>query len=72
MEPPNNGQVGDKHFIRSEVPPSLEVEMYGQYNRHGSNSLSIVERLSTQWNLQSCFVRCSEVLLWRYIEMYGQ
>ena len=31
MEPPNNGHVGDEHFVHcSEVVPSSEVEMYGQ------------------------------------------
>ena len=32
VEPPINGHVGDEHFVHcSEVVPSLEVEMYGQY-----------------------------------------
>ena len=32
MEPPNNGHIGDKHFVHcSEVVPSSEVEMCGQY-----------------------------------------
>ena len=36
MEPPNNGQVGDEHFVHcSEVVPSLEIEMYGQYIGRG-------------------------------------
>ena len=36
MEPPNNGQVGDEHFVHcSEVAPSSEVEMYGQYIGRG-------------------------------------
>ena len=45
----NNGQVGDKHFVHhcSEVVPSLEIEMYGQYNRQGANGVSIVGRLFT-------------------------
>ena len=45
MEPPNNGQVGDEHFVHcSEVVPSSEVwTIY----RQGANSLSIVGRLST-------------------------
>ena len=31
VEPPNNGHVGDEHFVHcSEVVPSSEVEMYGQ------------------------------------------
>ena len=31
VEPPNNGHIGDKHFVHcSEVVPSSEVEMYGQ------------------------------------------
>ena len=48
MEPLNNGHIGDECFVHcSEVVPSLEVEMYGQYNRQGVNSLSIVGRLST-------------------------
>ena len=29
VEPPNNGHVGDEHFVRcSEVVPSSEEEMY--------------------------------------------
>ena len=29
VEPPNNGHVGDKHFVHcSEIVPSSEVEMY--------------------------------------------
>ena len=48
MEPPNNGHVGDEHFVHcSEIVPYLEVEMYGQYIGRGVNSLSIVGRLST-------------------------
>ena len=36
MEPPNNGQVGDEYFVHcSEVVPSLEIEMYGQYIGRG-------------------------------------
>ena len=32
MEPPNNGRVGAESFDHcSEVVPSSEVEMYGQY-----------------------------------------
>ena len=31
VEPPNNGHIGDEHFVHcSEVVPSSEVEMYGQ------------------------------------------
>ena len=45
VEPPNNGHVGDEHFVHcSEVVPSSEVEMYG---RQGASSLSIVGRLSS-------------------------
>ena len=36
VEPLNNGHVGDEHFVHcSEVVPSLEVEMYGQYIGRG-------------------------------------
>ena len=36
MEPPNNGHIGDEHFVHcSEVVPSSEVEMYGQYKGRG-------------------------------------
>ena len=36
MEPPNNGHIGDKHFVHcSEVVPCSEVEMYGQYIGRG-------------------------------------
>ena len=36
MEPPNNGHVGDEYFVHwSEVVPSSEVEMYGQYIGRG-------------------------------------
>ena len=36
VEPPNNGHVGDEHFVHwSEVVPSSEVEMYGQYIGRG-------------------------------------
>ena len=36
VEPPNNGHIGDEHFVHcSEVVPSLEVEMYGQYIGRG-------------------------------------
>ena len=36
VEPPNNGQVGDEHFVHcSEVVPSSVVEMYGQYIGRG-------------------------------------
>ena len=36
VEPPNNGQTGDEHFVHcSEVVPSSEVEMYGQYRGRG-------------------------------------
>ena len=32
VEPPNNGHLGDECFVHcSEVVPSSEVEMYGQY-----------------------------------------
>ena len=53
MEHPNNGHVGDEHFVNcSEVVPCSEVEMYGQYtveplnNGHVGDILSIVQRLS--------------------------
>ena len=47
VEPPNNGQVGDKHFVHcSEVVPSSEVENVWTIYRQGVNSLSIVGRLS--------------------------
>ena len=46
VEPPNNGHVGDEHFVHClEVVPSSEVEMYGQL-MEGASSLSIVGRLS--------------------------
>ena len=36
VEPLNNGHVGDEHFVHcSEVVPSSEVEMYGQYKGRG-------------------------------------
>ena len=36
VEPPNNGHVWDEHFVHcSEVVPSSEVEMYGQYIGRG-------------------------------------
>ena len=36
MEPPNNGHVGDEHFVHClEVVPSSEVEMYGQLMEGG-------------------------------------
>ena len=36
VEPPNNGHVGDEHFVHwSEVVPFSEVEMYGQYIGRG-------------------------------------
>ena len=39
VEPPNNGQVRDEHFVHcSEVVPSSEVEMCGQLYRQGVNS----------------------------------
>ena len=54
VEPLNNGHIGDEHFVHcSEVVPSSEVEMYGQYNRQGVNSLSIVGRLSTLQSVRS-------------------
>ena len=47
MEPPNNGHVGDEHFVHcSEVVPSSEVEMYGQLMEGGKQ-----------------FVHCREVVL---------
>ena len=47
MEPPNNGHVGDEHFVHcSEVVPSSEVEMYGQLMAGGKQ-----------------FVHCREVVL---------
>ena len=48
VEPSNKGQVWDECFVHcSEVVPSSEVEMYGQYIGRGVNSVSIVGRLST-------------------------
>ena len=36
VEPSNNGHIGDKSFVHcSEVVPSSEVEMYGQYIGRG-------------------------------------
>ena len=36
VEPPNNGHVGDEHFVHcSEVAPYSEVEMDGQYIGRG-------------------------------------
>ena len=36
VEALNNGHVGDEHFVHcSEVVPSSEVEMYGQYRQGG-------------------------------------
>ena len=36
VEPPNNGHVGDKHFVHClDVVPSSEIEMYGQYIGRG-------------------------------------
>ena len=36
VEPPNNGHVGDEHFVHClEIVPSSEVEMYGQYIGRG-------------------------------------
>ena len=36
LEPPNNGHVGDEHFVHcSEVVPSSGVEMYVQYIGRG-------------------------------------
>ena len=36
VEPLNNGHVGDEHFVHcSEVVPSSEIEMYGQYIGRG-------------------------------------
>ena len=47
VEPPNNGHVGDEHFVHcSEVVPSSEVEMYGQLMAGGKQ-----------------FVHCREVVL---------
>ena len=47
MEPPNDGHVGDEHFVNcSEVVPSSEVEMYGQLMEGGKQ-----------------FVHCREVVL---------
>ena len=44
MEPPNNGHVGDEHFVHClEVVPSSEVEMYGQLMAGG-------KRLSSYWS----------------------
>ena len=48
VEPLSNGHVWDEHFVHcSEIVPSSEVEMYGQYIGRGKHSLSIVGRLST-------------------------
>ena len=44
MEPPNNGHIEDEC---SEVVPFSEIEMYGQYDRQGVNSLSIVGQTSS-------------------------
>ena len=47
VEPPNNGHVGNEHFVHcSEVVPSSEVEMYGQLMEGGKQ-----------------FVHCREVIL---------
>ena len=47
VEPPNNGHVGDEHFVHClEVVPSSEVEMYGQLMEGGKQ-----------------FVHCREVVL---------
>ena len=36
VEPPNDGHIGDKHFVHcSVVVPCSEVEMYGQYIGRG-------------------------------------
>ena len=36
MEPLNNGHIGDEQFVHcSEVVPSSEVQMYGQYRAGG-------------------------------------
>ena len=36
VEPPNNGHTVDEHLVHySEVVPSSEVEMYGQYIGRG-------------------------------------
>ena len=36
VEPPNNGHIGDEHFVHClEVIPSSGVEMYGQYLGRG-------------------------------------
>ena len=51
VEPPNNGHIGDEHFVHcSDVVPSSEVEMYGQLMA-GASSLSIVGRLSSYWSV---------------------
>ena len=64
MEPPNNGQVGDERFVHcSEVVPSSEVEMYGQYIGRGVNSLSIVGRLSTLQSVHYQRFHCIWLLL---------
>ena len=47
VEPPNNGHVGDEHFVHClEVVPSSEVEMHGQLIAGGKQ-----------------FVHCREVVL---------
>ena len=43
MEPPNNGHIGDEHFVHcSEVVTSSEVEMYGQYIGRGGEGANCV------------------------------
>ena len=65
MEPPNNGHIGDEHFVHcSEVVPSSEVEMYGQYRGRGANSVSIVGRLSTLQSVHYRRFHCTHVLPW--------
>ena len=47
MEPPNNGHVGDEHIVHcSEVVPSSEVEMYGQYIGRGEQCVHCREVVS--------------------------
>ena len=42
VEPPNNGHVGDEHFVHySEVASYSEVEMYGQYIGRGRTVCSL-------------------------------
>ena len=60
VEPLNSGHIGDKDFVHCpEVVPFSEVEMYGQYNRQGAKSVSIVGRLSTLWSVHYLRFHCN-------------